>query len=89
VAAYAVNQDGNTVKLRPRLMGSEHSSRPEPLVAEVRNVRLAVSCCYEDPVLVDHGESLRLRARAQGEHEPANDTGEQLARRAPAVIERG
>jgi hypothetical protein len=64
VAVYPVNQDGNPVKLRPRLMGSEDSSRPQPLVAIVRNVRLAVSRCYEDPVLVDqHDHVVQARAR--------------------------
>ena len=64
VASYTVNQHGNTVKLRPRLMGSEDSSRPELLVAKVRNVRLAVSRCYEDPVLVDqHDHIVQARAR--------------------------
>lgn len=63
VAAYAVNQDGNTMKLRPRLMGSEHSSRPELLVPEVRHVRLTGFRCYEDPVLVhQHDYPPRLRA---------------------------
>jgi hypothetical protein len=64
VAVYTVNQDGNPVKLRPRLMGSEDSSRPQLLVAVMRNVRLAVSRCYEDPVLVDqHDHVVQARAR--------------------------
>jgi hypothetical protein len=66
VASYAVNHDGNTVKLRPRLVGSEYGSRPKLLVPKVRDVRLAVSRCYEDPVLVDrHGRICPVQGRAR------------------------
>jgi hypothetical protein len=62
VASYLVNQDGNTVKLRPRLVRSKHGSRPELLVPEVRHVRLAISCCYEDPVLVNQHYGSRFKS---------------------------
>jgi hypothetical protein len=88
VASYLVNQDGNTVKLRPRLVRSEHGSRPELFVPEVRHVRLAISCCYEDPVLVNQHYGIRGSSPCpQGERELPDNGREQLARRALAVIE--
>ena len=58
-----VNDDRDTVKLRPRFVCSKHSAGPQLLIRKVRNVGLAVPGIYEDSVFVDHGESLPSRTR--------------------------
>jgi hypothetical protein len=80
VAAYPVNQDGNPMKLSPRSVGSEDRSRPELLVAKVSNVGLAVSRCYENPVLVDEHDHI-IEARARKPSVSPRATGRERLRR--------
>jgi hypothetical protein len=89
VAAYAVNGDSHTVKLRPRFVCSKHSAGPQLLIRKVRNVGLAVPGIYEDPVLVDHVESLPSRGRAQGRARAGARAQRAACGGALAVIERG
>jgi hypothetical protein len=69
VAPYPVDEDANTVKLSPRLIGYEDRSRPELFIAKVSNVGLAGSRCYEHPVLVDEHDHIDSSSCPQSEHE--------------------